>query len=137
MRVREIQARAAEVESVHRRIESERRRSDVDRAIEHLDRRAAAEEGTMNASTLLMRADFLQAGAADVATRRDLLAAADEESALAQAALVAAHRRQDAVERLLERHVQAEANEADRVARVELDDVVSARYGARTKETKQ
>ncbi len=137
VRVREIQSRAAEVESVQRRIESARRQADVDRSIGHLDERATTGERPVNAAALIMRADYLQAGAADVELRRDLKVAADEAAARAQGELIAAHRRQDAVERLFNRHVASEAVEAERVARVELDDVVSARYGARKKEIAQ
>lgn len=135
VRVRELQARAAELESVQRRLESDRALLAVERAVDDLDRRSASTGGTIDVTSLIGWADSLSAAASHVNVRRDLHAAADADAAESQIELIAAHRRQDAVERLFDRHRAAEAAEAERVERVELDDVVTARFGAQSKET--
>lgn len=135
VRVRELQARAAELEAVQRRLESDRALLAVERAVDDLDRRSASTGGTIDVTSLIGWADSLSAAASHVNVRRDLHAAADADAAESQTELIAAHRRQDAVERLFDRHRAAEAAEAERVERVELDDVVTARFGAQSKET--
>lgn len=129
VRVREIQEQLAETEAVRRRRDADDRRAEAVQAHADVDARSAIGGGSALSFTELARRRTVIDAAVAAAEHRDVVAEhADEALDLARAAWLGAHRRHDAVDRLLGRTQIAERADEARRVQAELDDVVAARH---------
>ena len=130
VRVREIQKHLAETETVRRRVDADQRRHDAELARSAAEaRNAVGVGGALSFTELARRRTVIEAAAAAVEDTSERVERAHEALELATAAWHDAHRRHDAVDRLLDRTREAELADEEQRTRTELDDIVSTRHG--------
>lgn len=129
VRVREIQEQIAETEALHRRRLAEERRRDVERALADVHARSEHDGGsTLSIDDLSRRHVVLEAAAAVAEDCEQRLDGALTDQAHAQTQWFDAHRRHDAVDRLLDKTITGEEIEDSRRDQRLLDDMVATRH---------
>lgn len=132
VRIRELQERMAEAEAISRQRAVAARARAVEDAHRDLEDRTAARPAALSFHEFARQRALLDGAVSVIDHRTGLLGHAEEELETARRAWHEAHQRHDAVDRLLDRAIEADRADELRRTQTELDDIVSTRHGRRT-----